>query len=80
MSKNSYLMLFYEINICKAMIIKLHTVYNKHEILKIGKSNQRKIESTIANARIILLLTVRLYVRIYANSNVMLGVYKKSFK
>ena len=29
-------MQFYEINIFQAMIYKLHTVYNKHEMIKIG--------------------------------------------
>ena len=27
---------FYEINICEVMIFKLYTVYNKHEMIKIG--------------------------------------------
>ena len=50
-SKKSYLMQFYEINICQAMIFRLHTVYNKHEMIK--------IVPTIPNVRIILLSTIR---------------------
>ena len=29
-------MKFYEINVREAMIFRLHTVYNKHEMIKIG--------------------------------------------
>ena len=34
---------FYEINICQVMIFEFYIVYNKYEMIKIGKSNQRKI-------------------------------------
>ena len=40
MSKNSYLMEFYEINICQFMVSKLYTAYNKNEMTK--NSNQTK--------------------------------------
>ena len=33
---------FYEMNICQAMIFRLHTVYNKHEIVKIGSQIREK--------------------------------------
>ena len=36
MSKNAYLIQFYEINICQVMIFRLYTVYNKHERIKIS--------------------------------------------
>ena len=29
-------MLFYEMNDCRDMIFRLYTVYNKHEMMKIG--------------------------------------------
>ena len=35
MSKNSYLMQFYEINIYQSMIFRLNTVHYKHKIIKI---------------------------------------------
>ena len=41
---------FYEINICQVMNFKPHIIYNKHEM--------RKIASTIANSRKIVLPTV----------------------
>ena len=41
-SKNSYLMQFYEINICQVIILRLYTVYNKHEMIKIGKQTREK--------------------------------------
>ena len=43
------------------MIFRLYTVYNKRDDDKNWRSNQRKIESIIASARIILLLTVQQY-------------------
>ena len=52
-------MQFYEINICQVMIFRLYSVHNKHELKKKNwQSNQRKITSIIASARIILLPTV----------------------
>ena len=45
-------------NFCQVMIFRLCTVYNKRKMIKIGNKNQRKIESIIASARIILLPTV----------------------
>ena len=44
-SKNSYLVQFYEINICQAMIFRHFTVDNRHEMIKIG-NQKRKIAST----------------------------------
>ena len=41
-SKNSYLMHFYEINICQVMIFRLHTVYNKYEMLKTANETIEK--------------------------------------
>ena len=32
--KNSYLMQFYEVNICEGMMFMFYTVYNKHVITK----------------------------------------------
>ena len=34
--KNSYLIQFYEINICHGMIFRLYIVHNKHEMIKIS--------------------------------------------
>ena len=50
-------MQFYEMNICQVMIFRLYTAYNKHEMIKIGSKNQRKISSIMEGARIILLST-----------------------
>ena len=47
-------MQIYEINICYVMNFRPYTVYDKQDIVKIG----RQIASIIASARIILLLTV----------------------
>ena len=33
---------FYEINICQAMIFRLYTVNNKHEMIKIGNQIREK--------------------------------------
>ena len=35
-------MQFYDINICQDMMYKLHTVYNKHEMIKIGNQITEK--------------------------------------
>ena len=35
-------MQFYEINICQDMMFKLHTVYNKREMIKIGNQIREK--------------------------------------
>ena len=51
---------FYEINIYQILIFRLYTVYNNHDDDKNWQSNQRKIPSIIASARIILLSTVGL--------------------
>ena len=48
-------MQFYEVKICEVMIFRLFTVYNKHNIMKIG--NQTR-EGTIASAPIIFQPTV----------------------
>ena len=45
--KNSYLMQFYEINICQIMIYRLYTVYKKHQMTKIG--NQAKENSKVSS-------------------------------
>ena len=37
-------MKFYEINVREAMIFRLHTVYNKHEIIKIGNQARKKLQ------------------------------------
>ena len=44
-------MQFYEINIYQVMIIRLYTVYNKHDADKNWQSNLTKIASIIASAR-----------------------------
>ena len=41
-TENSYLIQFYEINICKIMIFRLYTVYKKHEMIKIGSHASEK--------------------------------------
>ena len=43
--QKSYLIQFYEMNICQIMIFKLHTVYNKCEMIKIG--NQTRVKSQV---------------------------------
>ena len=45
MSKSSCLMQFYEKNIFQIMIFRLHTVYIKHQMIKIG--NQIKEKSQV---------------------------------
>ena len=35
-------MQYYEINICQAMIFRLHTVYKKHEMIKIDNQTREK--------------------------------------
>ena len=40
-SKNSYLMLFHEINLCQVVNFGLYTVYNKHEMKKIGNHTRK---------------------------------------
>ena len=42
LSKHSYLMQFHEIYICQAMIFRLHTVYTKHEMIKICNQIREK--------------------------------------
>ena len=42
--KNSYVMQFYEINISQVMILSLYTVYNKHEMIKIGNETREKLQ------------------------------------
>ena len=53
-------MQFYEINICQAMIFRLSTVYNKHEMRKNGNWFREKsqVQVLVASARIILQPTV----------------------
>ena len=41
-SKTSYLLQFFEINICEITIFRLYTVYSKHEIIKIGNQTVEK--------------------------------------
>ena len=41
-SKNWYLMQFYEISICQVLIFKLYTVYNNYEMIKIGDQISEK--------------------------------------
>ena len=43
-------MQFYEINICQVMIFRFYTVYNKHEMTKIGnepKEQQQKLSQML---------------------------------
>ena len=35
-------MQFFEINICRIMIFRLYTAYNKHEMIKIGSPSRKK--------------------------------------
>ena len=42
LSKNSYLMQFYEINNCQVMIFKFYAVHNKHEMIKMGNQTKEK--------------------------------------
>ena len=37
-------MQFYEINICQVMIIRVHTVYNKQEMIKIDNQIREKFQ------------------------------------
>ena len=37
-------MQFYEQNIYQVMIFKLYTIYNKHEVIKIGGQTWEKLE------------------------------------
>ena len=37
-------MQFYEINISQTMIFRLHTVYNKREMIKIGNQTSEKLK------------------------------------
>ena len=46
MSKNSYLMQFYEINIYEVMIARLYAVYNKHEMIKVDKQTRGKSQAS----------------------------------
>ena len=46
-------MKFYEINICQAMTFMLYTVYNKHEMLKLGDQTRGKLQVTKRNLEII---------------------------
>ena len=41
-SKNWYLMQFYEKNIGQFMVVGLYTVYNKHEVIQIGNQTTEK--------------------------------------
>ena len=38
-------MQLYEIKFCQFMILKLYTVYNKNEIIKIGNQNSEKSQA-----------------------------------
>ena len=42
--KNSYLMQFYEINICHVMIFRIYIVYKEHEMIKIGNETTEKLQ------------------------------------
>ena len=44
MSKNSNLMQFYKINVCHVMIFRLHAVYDKHELMKLGNQSKEKLQ------------------------------------
>ena len=55
---NSYLMQFYEINICRAMIFSFYIVFKMQDDDKNWQWNKRKIGSVIARSQIILLWTV----------------------
>ena len=37
-------MQFYEKNVCQVMIFSLYTVYNKHEMIKIGIQTREKLQ------------------------------------
>ena len=41
-SENSYLVQFYEVNICEIMIFRPYTIYNMHEMKKIGDQAREK--------------------------------------
>ena len=56
--KKLYLMQFCEINICQFLVFRHYTVYKKHDDDKNWQLIERKIESIIASARIILRPTV----------------------
>ena len=44
LTKNSYLMQLYEINVCQAMNFRLYTIYNKHEMIKIYNQIIEKLQ------------------------------------
>ena len=37
-------MQFYEINICQVMNFRFYTIYNKHEMIKIGNQTREKLQ------------------------------------
>ena len=78
--KNSYLMQFYELNICQDMIFRLYAVYNKHGMIKIGNQTREKISCIIASAPIILLPTVIFHFFIYEVKNVVLPTQYNAVK
>ena len=44
MSKKSYLIMFYEINISQATMFRLYTVYKKHEMIKTGNQKEKNLK------------------------------------
>ena len=44
MSKNSYQLELYAINICEDMIFKLYTALNKHGMIRIGNQTKEKTQ------------------------------------
>ena len=44
-SKNSYLMQLYEINIYQVMIFRFDTIYKKHDMIKLGNQTKEKSQA-----------------------------------
>ena len=75
MSKNSYLMIFYEIDICQVMILGILVFVTNMRWKKVVME-QWKIVSVIASAQIILLPTVDVYVSENHRCNSIVYCYK----
>ena len=56
---------FYEINICQVMIFRLYTVYNKHEMIKIGSQIR---ENLLVLSQVLEKFCCRLYLKLTVGS------------
>ena len=53
-------MQLYEKNICQFTIFKLYTIYNKHELIKIGNQTRKREKSQVLSQVLEFLQTVRI--------------------